>query len=423
MKSFHFTSFGCKVNRYDGQQIVEELERASWTPAGKVEDADLVVVNCCVVTGRSAGRCRRYVKSAARRNGHAPLLVTGCLTPDDAGTLESINPRIRAAEPGKGLDLVLDFLSARSRQQGVHGLAGRTRAYVKVQDGCDLACSYCIIPSIRGPSRSRPPEEILLEVRRLLEAGYSELVLCGIRLGGYRWDGVRLEDLLDRILREERGPCRIRLSSLNPAEVTERLLEVMAGDGRVARHLHLPLQSGDDATLHRMRRPYTVDGYFRKLERVRLALPDPAVSTDFMVGFPGEDEKAFQRSLRALKETGASRVHVFPYSRRDGTEAASRPQVPDREKTERAARARSAAARLKEEFDRRFLDSEALVLVEGTAPPFQGLTSRYQKTVLGTPAGNGAAKPAAGAFVRVLLESYDRGVFTGRSKSEEKGTT
>ena len=254
-RKFHFVSFGCKVNRYDGQLVVEELERAGWTPADSVEDADYVVVNCCVVTGRSAGRCRRAVRSMARKNSLAPLLVTGCQTPDDAAATASIDPRVQVAGQGEGPAIVRRFLSSPLTKQGVSGLKDRTRAFVKIQDGCDLTCSYCVIPSIRGPSRSRPVPEILAEVHRLLEAGYGEIVICGIRLGGVRDRDFGLADLLERILAEEQGRYRIRLSSLNPAEVTDRLLEVMRQDRRVARHLHLPLQSGDDGTLRRMRRP------------------------------------------------------------------------------------------------------------------------------------------------------------------------
>lgn len=429
MRTYHFTSFGCKVNRYDGQRSVEELERAGWIQTDRPGTADLLVVNCCVVTARSAGRCRRFIRSVARRNSEAPLLVTGCQTPEDNVAFRAIDPRVQVAEPGKGLELLRAFLesSAVEDDPGVSGLKGRTRAYVKVQDGCDLACAYCVIPSIRGPSRSRHPDDILAEVARLLASSHKELVLCGIRLGGYGVrdsgsNGVRLDKLLARILEQERCRFRIRLSSLNPAEVTAGLLEIMAADERVARHLHLPLQSGDDATLHRMRRPYSAAGLLRKIEQVRAALPEPAITTDLMVGFPGEDDAAFERSLAVLRETRAARVHVFPYSVRRGTEAEQMEQVPDGVKTERAAIARREASILKEKFDRSFLGREADVLIEGPAPPLQGLTSRYQKVEIDTveETRTSDAGLRTNEFATVRLTSYERGVFTGRRSHETR---
>jgi len=412
MKAFHFMSFGCKVNRYDGQRIVEELQHAGWRSAEGLEEADLVVVNCCVVTGRSAGRCRRYVRSAVRRARGADIFVTGCHTPEDRGPMAALSERVRVVEPGGGLESVREYLSSGSSAQGVSGLIDRTRAYVKVQDGCDLHCAYCIIPSIRGDSRSRSSDKILSEVSGLLEAGYSELVLCGIRLGGFRDGAARLEHLVQLILDRSPGPFRLRLSSLNPAEVTGGLLEVMSGDDRVAPHLHLPLQSGDDATLRRMKRPYTVEGFLRKLEEVRAALPNPAISTDFMVGFPGEAPQSFERSLETLDATGASRVHVFPYSVRKGTAAADLPQVADGEKTARAAAARRMADRLKERFDRQFIGTEATIIVEGREPP-RGLTSRYQSVEIDLSRSR-APRPEAGTFVPLTLDGYEGGTFSGR---------
>ncbi len=412
MKAFHFMSFGCKVNRYDGQRIVEELQNAGWTHADRVEGADLVVVNCCVVTGRSAGRCRRYVRSAARRAGGARLFVTGCHTPEDRDRMAALSDRVNIVEPGHGVAAIREYLSSESSAHGVRGLIDRTRAYVKIQDGCDLHCAYCIIPSIRGNSRSRPRGEILSEVSTLLEAGYSELVLCGIRLGGFRDGTVRLEHLVQLILDRSPGRFRLRLSSLNPSEVTPGLLRVMSGDDRVAPHLHLPLQSGDDGTLKRMKRPYIVESFLHKLDEVRAALPDPAISTDFMVGFPGEDLRSFERSLRTLEATGAARVHVFPYSVRQGTVAADLPQVADKEKTARAAEARRMAALLKERYDLQFIGAGATIIVE-SRKPLRGLTSRYQRVEIDLSRAGGS-RPAAGTFVPVTLDSYEGGTFSGR---------
>ncbi|MHC4942938.1 MAG: MiaB/RimO family radical SAM methylthiotransferase [Planctomycetota bacterium] len=419
MERFYLKSFGCKVNQYDGQNLRERLVRAGYEETAAPEEADLLVVNFCVVTGRSASRCLRTLKNISRRQPEARLLVSGCLSPGDQARVRDAFPSaalLAKGAPPQGLEDLLignDFDEAWGE---VHGLQGHTRAFVKVQDGCNLKCSYCILPSIRGEERSRPLADVLEETGRLLEAGYREIVLCGIRLGGYRSENIRLDGLVEILLREHRGSFRMRLSSLNPAEVTPRLLETVAGDSRVARHFHLPLQSGDREVLKGMRRPYSPSQFFKKVEALREVLDEPALSTDLMVGFPGEDEQAFENSLKALEEVRAARVHVFPFSPREGTEAALLPRIPDRIKTDRVQRAQRAAARLKEAFDRSFLGQERKVLVEtlkdrATNLPV-GLTSRYQKTaVQGLPEGT-----AAGTFVRVKLDSYRDGVFQGRVK-------
>jgi threonylcarbamoyladenosine tRNA methylthiotransferase MtaB len=264
---------------------------------------------------------------------------------------------------------------------------------------------------------------VLREAEKLLESGYKELVLCGIRLGGYRWEGMKLDGLLNAVLKAHRGRFRIRLSSLNPAEVTRPLMEVMAEDSRVARHLHLPLQSGDREVLKSMGRPYTPHYYLKKIEEVRRHLSDPAISTDLMVGFPGEGDAAFQASLDTLEEARVSRIHVFPFSARKGTEAAARPPPPEHVKKARVRRGLKLASKLKERFDRSFLGRRVSVLVEtlhhsATGLP-AGLTSRYQKAVLhhrDTPVQRGR-------FVTILLKAYEKGLFTGRIVEEASDAT
>jgi threonylcarbamoyladenosine tRNA methylthiotransferase MtaB len=394
MDRFYLKSFGCKVNQYDGQGLRERLGAHGYEETLDVDEADVVVVNFCVVTGRSASRCQRTLKNLARRRPGARLMVSGCLSPEDRGKVREACPTAEVLEPG-------------DPWAEVSGLKGHTRAFLKVEDGCNLKCTYCIIPSIRGSERSRAPAEVSAQAGRLLEAGHRELVLCGIRLGGYRHDGTRLDGLLERLLNDHPGRFRIRLSSLNPAEVTPSLLAVMAGDERVARHLHLPLQSGDEAVLKRMKRPYSPGKYLEKVEAIRAALPEPALSTDLIVGFPGEDDEAFAKSIALLEEASIARVHVFPFSPREGTPAADLPRVPDRIRTERAREAIDAARRLKERYDRAFLGREVEVLVESTPDKATGLavglTSRYQKTTV--------PGEARGDFITVRLGEYKEGVF------------
>lgn len=420
MNHFYLKTFGCKVNQYDGQGLRERLLGAGLRESSLPEEADFLVVNFCVVTGRSASRCLRVMNSLKKRRPDARLIVGGCLSPDDRSRVKAARPDaiLLDEEEGSAFLASIDAHPGDSPWKPVSGLEGRTRAFVKVQDGCNMNCSYCIIPSIRGGERSRPLEEVSTEVGRLLDSGRKELVLCGIRLGGYQWNGRGLAGLLEVLLREHKAHFRLRLSSLNPAEVTGGLLRIMAKDERVARHLHIPLQSGDPAVLKEMRRPYSARQYLKKVEEIRGALDNPALSTDLMVGFPGEDEEAFLASLRVLEDAAVSRVHVFPFSSRQGTGAAEEPQVPDSVKTERARRARQAARRLKERFDRSFIGKKARILVESRKEPAfgrpGGLTSRYQKAIV----RDLNLSAAINSFREVLLEEYRDGVFVSRTIQE-----
>jgi len=413
MEHFYLKSFGCKVNQYDGQSLRERLLQTGLHEAFAPEDADLIVLNFCVVTGRSASRCHRILNSAVRRGKEARLLVAGCLTPEDRDRIVSDHPDALFISEDSPLEWMKALLPKKGEWRTVNGLEGHTRAFIKVQDGCDMKCSYCIIPSIRGEERSRPVPDVIDEVGRLLKAGFSELVICGIRLGGYRWEGRRLDQLLKAILDSSDAEFRIRLSSLNPAEVTAPVLELIKADKRVARHLHLPLQSGDPSVLKQMKRPYTSRLFLDKVKEARVAIEDLAISTDLIVGFPGEDDEAFNASLDLLDRARVSRVHVFPYSVRKGTDAANLPMVSDSVKTLRAKAARDAAVSFKEAFDKPFVGRRATVLIETagyktTGLP-AGLTSGYQRTVVtGFPEGD-----VQRAFVNVMLEQYEDGLFSG----------
>lgn len=260
---------------------------------------------------------------------------------------------------------------------------GRTRATVKVQEGCNQFCSYCLVPFARGRSRSRAPQAVLAEARRLVEGGFKEIVLTGIHLGAYGLDldeNVDLAGLVEKLLAVD-GLERIRLSSIEPLEVSEKLLELMGGGGKVCRHLHIPLQSGCDSVLARMNRRYSTRQYAEVLARARAAVPGVAISTDVMVGFPGETEAEFQASYQFVREMAFSKVHVFPYSRRPGTRAASFPgQLSRAEKEERSRRMGELADELALAFHRQFIDQRVQVLVEAERDEsgwLEGLTDNY----------------------------------------------
>jgi threonylcarbamoyladenosine tRNA methylthiotransferase MtaB len=259
--------------------------------------------------------------------------------------------------------------------------AGPTRALVKVEDGCNMRCSFCIIPFTRGAQRSRPATEVVAEVRDLVGRGYREVVVTGVQISAWRSEGARLADLVRTILNETDVP-RLRLTSIAPWDLDERLLDLW-GDRRLCRHLHLSLQSGATATLRRMRRPYTAGGYLSLLDRVRAAVPEVAVTTDVIVGFPGETEDEFAQSLATVEAAAFAKIHVFPYSARPGTMAEGMPDhVQPGEKKARMERMLAVAARAEREFQRAHLGTRQTVLWEKPKEGMgQGLTDNYLRVI------------------------------------------
>ena len=350
---FHIVNLGCKVNRVEADAYRAALMARGASPAAE-EAADLVIVNTCTVTAEADKKARKAVRHALAVNPVAQVLVTGCAAAIDAEVFRAMDPRVRVVGKRQIEDELLDAAALRPVRvgEGFH-----TRVGLKVQDGCDHACSYCIVHVARGPARSAPAKEVALEARRHFEAGVREIVLTGIDIGAYR-DGettlARLADVLleeaDRARVEGHLPARVRVSSIEPLSVDSALVEALARhDGRLCRHFHMPLQAGSEKVLSEMRRPYDVEGYLDIVRSLREQVPEIALSTDVIVGFPGETEEDFEATCDAVREAGFMRLHVFPYSRREGTPAAERPdQVPPEVKRERAARLRAIGAQLAE---------------------------------------------------------------------------
>ncbi len=318
LDTFLIKTLGCKVNQYESQVI-----RESFLSRGYREDVTSprhVVINTCAVTARAEAKGRKLIRRFLRLFPSAEIYLTGCgltyserlhrslwrlIPPDRRGSLK------RMKYPGPPIT----------------SFDSHSRAFVRVQTGCDAFCSYCIIPHLRGSPRSRPPGEVVQEVSDLAVGGYPEIVLTGINLGEYGRDlspSLKLTDLLPP-LQELKGEFRIRLSSIEPREVTEELIGLFSREGRLCPHLHIPLQSGSTRILKWMNRPYSSAEYRRLILSLKERLPDLAVSTDIMVGYPGEERDDFLASCRAVEENGFIRVHIFPYSRREGTAAASLP--------------------------------------------------------------------------------------------------
>ena len=393
-------TLGCKVNAYDTAAIGDRLVRAGCRLVDLDDGADVVVVNSCTVTDAADAESRRLARRARRTNPGARVVLTGCYaqTQPDAAAAESAVDHVVGLNR---LDALVEAVTAperaprvvvgNSRREhtvetfGARTFPGHTRAFLKVQEGCDLFCTFCIVPMARGASRSLGAREVLDEVRALAAAGFEEIVLTGVHLGGWGEDlrpGGDLAGLVAAIA--EHGLVRrLRLSSVDPHEVTEPLLRAMAASPSVCPHLHVPLQAGDDGVLRRMRRRYDTALARERLAMIRELLPDASIGTDVIAGFPGEDAAAFERTLAFVEESPITYCHVFPYSLRSGTTAAKlEGHNPAAVIAERARRLRALGERKRHAFARRFDGADAEVLVETTRDPATGALRGYTRNYL-----------------------------------------
>lgn len=340
MNAFTVVTLGCKVNRYESEAISEQLTDQGWHPADKGDKANLCVVNTCTVTGKAAMQSRQAVRRLVRSHPGALLLVTGCyaqVAPEVFASIPGVHYVVghafkdqiaRLARPHNGCrfggTLVEDLSAPRLFQDlPMSRFGNRTRPFVKIQDGCDAFCTYCIIPRARGRSRSLSPDIVTQRIRRLQEAGYAEVVLCGIHIGRYGQDltpGTSLAKLL-RSLDSPPGIQRLRLSSIEPAELSEDLIRHIAISVRICPHLHIPLQSGDDEVLKRMNRPYSSKFFRDLIHHITRSIPDAAIGVDVLPGFPGETEKAFEKTCGLIEKLPIAYLHVFPFSSQKGTRA------------------------------------------------------------------------------------------------------
>ena len=384
-------SLGCKLNQSEMDALGQRLAAGGHELVAAPAEADLCVLNTCAVTHVAAQKSRQALRRLHRDNPQARLVATGCyaeLTPQDLADLPGVEMVLGNQEKERLAELLGDReLESKAADPVSSVPSTRTRALVKIQDGCDNACTYCIIHVARGPQRSRPAGEVLAEVQARLATGHQEIVLTGVHIGAYGRDRQREPDEHDLwglvgLILAETGIPRLRLSSIEPWDLTEQAFRLWE-DPRLCRHLHLPLQSGSDAILRRMARRYTTAEFDEWVTAARAAIPGLAVTTDLIVGFPGETDDEFAESLAFVKRIGFSRVHVFPYSVRPGTPAARMPgHVPVQIKAERARAMRAVASASQRAFSQRFVGGTLEVLWEsfqeghdGTV--WSGLTDNY----------------------------------------------
>jgi threonylcarbamoyladenosine tRNA methylthiotransferase MtaB len=367
-------TLGCKVNQYETEFVRQALVGTGYRDAAADEPAELCIVNTCTVTAEGDAKSRQTIRQLAKRNPGARIVVMGCYAtraPDEVASLPGV---AEVVTDKRELPDLLGRWGVVDVPTGITRFRNRRRAYIKVQDGCMLRCSFCIIPSVRPHLMSRPVEHIVDEAQRLIDNGYRELVLTGIHLGHYgvdmnrgrpKRDWMRLANLLDRLARLP-GEFRIRLSSIEATEVTRELIAVIAEHAeRVCPHLHVSMQSGSDTVLRRMRRRW---GARRFVDRCRLAaeaLDRPAFTTDVIVGFPGESDAEFDETLSVCREVGFSKLHIFPFSARRGTPAATMPdQVPPSVVNERCYRLEALEVELRDQYYRSLVGTRLRVLVE-----------------------------------------------------------
>ena len=430
---FHITTHGCRVNRVESDAIAAQLLAAGWEQA-PLEEAQIALLNTCTVTGEADHKNRKAIRQALKRQG-GPVLVTGCAVNVAAADYEALDPRVccepdKAQVAARALALLScgegcegtgpaaasgvargdrprkertargqapqlqtaarvgtgpaegavggDARGDRPRTLVPYGEGFRTRSGIKVQDGCDNACTFCIVHTARGPARSEDPREVLHQASELVEAGARELVLVGIDTGAYRWEGMDLAGLIALLL-EKTSVGRIRIPSIEPQSVTRPLMELMAAsEGRLCRHLHLVMQSGSSKVLREMDRRYSAEEFLELAQELRHRVPGIALSTDIIAGFPGETDEDFEATCEMVRACGFMKLHVFPYSKRPGTPAAQRAdQVPPQLIAERAARLGELGRQLSLEDARSRLGCVETTVVErpgrGTSESFHEL--------------------------------------------------
>ncbi|MBK5484016.1 tRNA (N(6)-L-threonylcarbamoyladenosine(37)-C(2))-methylthiotransferase MtaB [Peribacillus sp. TH16] len=402
MATVAFHTLGCKVNHYETEAIWQLFKTEGYDRVEFENTSDVYVINTCTVTNTGDKKSRQVIRRAIRKNPNAVIAVTGCYaqtSPAEIMAIPGVDIVVGTQDRVKLLEYIERFKVEREpinavgnimknrvyEELDVPAFTDRTRASLKIQEGCNNFCTFCIIPWARGLMRSRDPKEVIHQAEQLVEAGYKELVLTGIHTGGY---GDDLKDynlaMLLRDLEKIDGLKRIRISSIEASQITDEIIEVLTNSKKVVRHLHIPIQSGSDTVLKRMRRKYTMAFFGDRIEKLKVALPGLAVTSDVIVGFPGETEEEFLETYNFIEKYKFSELHVFPYSKRTGTPAARmEDQVDEDVKNERVHRLISLSDQLAKEYASRF-EGEVLEVIPETKLEnglYEGYSDNYMKIV------------------------------------------
>lgn len=399
MKTVAFTTLGCRVNQYDTDAMRGLFIQSGYTPVDFDEKADIYVINTCSVTNMGERKSRQLIRKAKRTNEDAYIIVTGCyaqLAPEAIATIDGVNLVIGTNNRHRVVELVEQLESTEKQISIVRNIMeqatfeemplygneiDKVRAFMKIQEGCNNYCTFCIIPYTRGKLKSRRVEDIVKEAKRLVEHGYHEIVLTGIHLGNYGIELLEKPNLAHvvKALLEIPGLERIRLGSIESVEVSEELVDLMAKDPRFCTHLHLPLQAGSDHILKLMNRHYNLQEFKDLIARLRSRIPGLAITTDIIAGFPGETDEDFEETMRTVEEIGFTHIHAFPYSKREGTPAATmEDQVPEAVKKTRVALLKSLGQKGLQKFAEQMIGKPAEILIEREEDGYYlGFTNEY----------------------------------------------
>jgi threonylcarbamoyladenosine tRNA methylthiotransferase MtaB len=405
MPSVAFHTLGCKVNHYETEAIWQLFQEQGYERVDFESTSDVYVVNTCTVTNTGDKKSRQVIRRAIRKNPDAVICVTGCYaqtSPAEIMAIPGVDIVVGTQDRVKMLEYIERFKEERQpinavgnimknriyEELDVPAFTDRTRASLKIQEGCNNFCTFCIIPWARGLMRSRDPKEVIRQAQQLVDAGYKEIVLTGIHTGGYGEDmkDYNLAMLLKDIEKEVIGLERLRISSIEASQITDEVIQVMNDSNVIVRHLHIPLQSGSNTVLKRMRRKYTMEFFGERLNRLKEALPGLAVTSDVIVGFPGETEEEFMETYNFIKDHKFSELHVFPYSKRTGTPAARMDdQVDEEVKNERVHKLISLSDQLAKEYASQFEGEVLEVIPEERSKNgegmYEGYTDNYLKVI------------------------------------------
>lgn len=434
-KTVSFLTLGCKVNQYDSDAMRTIFLQQGYRAVKEEEEADVYVINTCSVTSIGDRKSRQMVRKIRRKHPQAVIAVAGCyaqIAPEIFEAMGDIDVIVgaqnrskiveyveQAQKKEKTINAVKDIMSVTEFENLYVEAEGetKTRAFIKVQEGCDNYCTFCIIPFARGKLKSRKQKDAVEEIRRLVARGYREIVLTGIHLGNYGrdlHDGTSLATLVEELLRIP-NLLRIRMGSIESVELSDDLINLIKDEPRVCRHLHLPIQSGSDAVLRRMNRHYRLPEYKKLISELREKIPGLALTTDLIVGFPGETEENFMETLETLRELRFSAIHVFPYSQRTGTPAAVFPnQVPGDIKKDRVHRVQELEKEISKEYRKTFLQKTVHVLIEEEKNGyFEGLSDEYIRVSITD------KNVEKGRLYSVYVENLTEDGLIGRVQEEE----
>ena len=424
-----FYNLGCKVNQYETEAVAKLFQASGYEIIDDINAADVIVVNTCAVTSLSSQKSRQIIRRTIRANPNAIMCVMGCYTqnsPQEISKIEGVDVIIGTSERMKIVELVEQVLKNRGekilRVDDVNKISvfeelphspQRTRAFLKIEDGCNNFCAYCIIPYLRGRVRSRSLENIRIECEQLAAAGYREIVLTGIHIGAYGQDfknKITLVDAVKTVL-DAANPFRLRLGSIESAEMSDELIDLIKTDDRICNHVHLPLQSGSDEILKLMRRPTTTKNFAALTSKLVKAIPNISIGTDLIVGFPNETDKNFDETIDFIKSQPFSKIHVFPFSAREGTLAATMSnQIDAQVKKFRASQALEISAEKEKKFAAKLIGQTVEIIAETESDNLiDGLTKNYVRVYI--PA---SSKINSGDVVKVTVEKIFRNGVLGQ---------